>query len=136
MIDGQFGHVETQLLSHWKEARAQASEKELSRRMRLRVALLQSRRIDWTNPGKRVCERSCNRYCGIGKGGGSRKPVCACNVKTDRHRNRFGAEAGTAPNDTEQPKRCKSRKDPAVRQYWANYVDEFLINRLRGPAGM
>ena len=27
-------------------------------------------------------------------------------VKTDRHRNRFRAQTGAAPNNAEQPKRC------------------------------
>jgi hypothetical protein len=36
---------------------------------------------------------------------GSRKPVCAGNVKTDRHGNSLGAQTGTAPNYTEQPER-------------------------------
>jgi hypothetical protein len=31
------------------------------------------------NPGKGVRERSCKRYRWIGKGDGSRKPVCAAN---------------------------------------------------------
>jgi hypothetical protein len=65
-----------------------------------------NRRIDRTNSGKGVRARACNRYRGIGKGGGSRKPVCAGYVKTDRHRNSFGAQTGTAPNHTEQPERC------------------------------
>ena len=64
-----------------------------------------ARHIGRANPGKGVRERSCKRYRWIGKGGGSRKPVCARNVKTDRHGNSLGAKTGTAPNDTEQPER-------------------------------
>ena len=72
---------------------AQANGKEQSRRKRRGVAQLQNpAHIDRTNSGKRVCERSRDRYRGIGKGGGSRKPVCAGNVKTDRYGNRLGAE--------------------------------------------
>jgi hypothetical protein len=64
-----------------------------------------ARHVGGPNPGKGVRERSCKRYRWIGKGGGSRKPVCAGNVETNRHRNRLGAQAGTAPNYTEQPER-------------------------------
>ena len=38
-------------------------------------------------------------------GVGSRKPVRAGNVETDRYRNSLGAETGTSPNYTEQPER-------------------------------
>jgi hypothetical protein len=62
-------------------------------------------RIDRTNSSKGVSESSCKRYRWIGKGGGSCKPVCACDVKADRHGNSLGAQTGTAPNYTEQPER-------------------------------
>src|ERR1700744_5541088 len=64
-----------------------------------------ARHVGRPNPGKGVRERSCKRYRWIGKGGGSRKPVCTGNVKTDRHGNSLRAQTGTAPNYTEQPKR-------------------------------
>ena len=50
----------------------------------------EARCIGRTNPGKCVCECSRERYGRIGKGSGSRKPVCASDVKTDRYRNRLG----------------------------------------------
>jgi hypothetical protein len=85
-----------------------------SQRKRI-VAAKAPRSCATTNPGAStgripanvsVKKGSCNRYCGIGKGGGGRKPVCAGYVKTNRHRNSFGAQTGTAPNDTEQPECC------------------------------
>src|ERR1700722_4174310 len=66
----------------------------------------ETRRIDRPDSGKCIGEHSSERYRRIRKGGGSRKPVRAGNVETDRHRNRFGAQAGTTPNDTKQTESC------------------------------
>ena len=76
----------------------------------------EARCIDRTNPGKCICERSRERYRRISKGRRSREPVCAGDVKTHRYRNRFGAQTGTAPNDTQQPERCNefAKKLPAT----------------------
>ena len=47
---------------------------------------------------------------------GSREPVCAGDVKTDRYRNRFGAQTGTAPDHAQQAERCNefTKKLPAT----------------------
>jgi hypothetical protein len=44
----------------------------------------EARSIDWTNPGKCICECSRERYGPIGKGRRSCEPVCAGDVKSDR----------------------------------------------------
>ncbi len=57
-------------------------------------------------PAKVFVKRSCKCYGRIGKGCGSREPICAGDVKADRYRNRFGAQTGTAPDHAQQAERC------------------------------
>ena len=80
-----------------------ASEKERSKSAK-ELCNDKTRRIQRTNPGKRVRERSSQRNRWIGKRSGSRKPVRASYVEANCHRNRFGAKTGTAANDAEEPK--------------------------------
>lgn len=76
----------------------------------------EARSIDWTNPGKCICERSRERYGRIGKGRRSREPVSASDVKTDRYRNRFGTQTRTAPDHAQQAERRNefAKKLPAT----------------------
>ena len=97
--------------------RRQKPAKENSRGKRAKeLCHDEARCIDWTNPGKCICERSRERYRRIGKGRRSREPVCAGDVKTDRYRNRFGTQTGTAPDDAQQAERCNefAKKLPAT----------------------
>jgi hypothetical protein len=59
--------------------------------------------VDRTNSGECVCERSRERYRRLGNGCGSREPVCASDVKTDRYWNRLGTQASTHGH---KPERC------------------------------
>ena len=90
--------------------------------------------IGWTNPGKRICERSGERDRRIGKGCGSREPVRAGDVKTDRYRNRFGTQTGTAPNDAQQAERCNefAKKLPSTGAGVLRDLDEgFAKHQMR-----
>ena len=76
----------------------------------------ETRCIDRANPCECICECSRKRYSRIGKGCGSREPVRASDVKTNRYRNRLGTQTDTAPNDAEQSERRNelAKKLPAT----------------------
>ena len=65
----------------------------------------EARSIDWTDPGKCICEYSRERDGRIGKGRRSREPVCAGDVKADRYWYRFGTQTRTAPDHAQQAER-------------------------------
>ena len=112
IINVQHEYAKTQSLSLRKEVMVRANEKELLQQKRR----FKARCIGRSNPGKCICECSCERYRRIGKGCGSRKPVGAGDVKTDGKGDCLGTQTSTAPNGTQQPEGCDNAH-PIVRDY-------------------
>jgi hypothetical protein len=116
VIHGTIGILKHNLLRFGRKRRHKPAKKHRRGERTEELCDHEPRCIDWTNPGKCICECSCERYRRIGKGRRCRKPVCAGDVKTDRYRNRFGTQASTAPDHAQQAERCNefAKKLPAT----------------------
>jgi hypothetical protein len=116
VIHGTIGMWKHNLLRFGSKRRDKPAKKHRRGERTEELCDHEPRCIDWTSPRKCVCKRSFERYRRIGKGRRRRKPVCAGNIKTDRYRNRLGAQAGAAPDHKEQPERCNefAKKLPAT----------------------
>ena len=116
VIHGTIGMWKHNLLRFGRKRRYKPAKKNSRSESTEELCHHEARSIDWTNPGKCICECSRERYRRIGKGRRSREPVCAGDVKTDRYRNRFGTQTRTAPDHAQQAERCNefAKKLPAT----------------------